>query len=337
MDRPLDRRRVLTALGAAAVLGAAPLRLRAAFAQETDPVSPAAAIAEAAGAFLDALSADGRSRARYAFDDPERVRWHWTTPGRVPRNGLPLAEMSAAQRDLALALLRASLSEAGYAQNLAITQLQAELGQDPTLYYATVFGEPGGADPWGWRFEGHHLSRHFTVVGDQVAAAPFFHGAWPTETADGRRAMDREEAAARELVRSLTGATRDAAVFQVESLNTHVTQNEPEVAPLDPVGVRVGDLDGDQQALVEEIVLAYLDSLPEALANPARERALGGDLDGIRFGWAGGSDPGQRHYYRLQGRTFLLEFDNSLNQATHIHSVWRDFEQDFGRHLVEGA
>jgi len=162
-------------------------------------------IARAASQFLEALNDPQRTKATYAFADAERVRWHWTTPGNFPRHGLPLRELDGSQRDLALALLKVSVSEAGFQKALDIMSLQNDLGNDPELYYVTVFGAPGGAEPWGWRFEGHHLSRQFTVVGDQLAVTPFFLGAWPTVNSAGLKAMEREEWAARELMTSLTG------------------------------------------------------------------------------------------------------------------------------------
>ena len=124
----------------------------------------ASSIAGAATQFLASLDDGARTKATYAFDDSERQRWHWTTPSGFPRNGLPLREMNPDQRALALALLHASVSEAGYQKALDIMSLQNELGNDPELYYVTVFGTPGSTDPWGWRFEGHHLSRHLTLV-----------------------------------------------------------------------------------------------------------------------------------------------------------------------------
>jgi hypothetical protein len=290
-------------------------------------------MAQAATQFLTSLPADARAKATYAFDDAERVRWHWTTPGGFPRNGLPLREMNPEQRALALALLRASVSAAGYQKALDIISLQRELGNDPELYYVTVFGSPGSTDPWGWRFEGHHLSRHLTIVGEQVAATPFFNGAWPNVTDAGLRAMAREEDAARELVNSLDDGTRATAIFQARTLTNHVTQNQPYVSPLDPVGIPVGEITSDQRKLVLEIIQTYLGVLPESIATPSFERISSAGIENIRFGWAGNLEPRRPHYYRLQGPTFLLEFDNSRNGGTHIHSVWRDFEADFGQHL----
>ncbi len=334
----------LAAVGAGAVaLGRVP------WAAAAGPEPLAAQMATAASAFLDSLDGEARARATYGFGDAERFRWHWTIPESVPRNGLPLGDMTAEQRRRALELLRTSSSAVGYRKSIDIVKLQGVLKQevgvgssfDPERYYVTVFGTPGGTRPWGWRFEGHHLSRHFTVVGDRVGVYPYFLGAWPTRVsaaygglAQGYRTMPREEDAARTLVRSLGSRQRRTAIFQAESLTDHVTQNAARVSPLDPVGILVGDLAAQHRRLVTEIVNTYAAVLPADVAGPSLERVDRAGFDRLRFGWAGSLQPGQPQYWRLQGPTFVLEFDNSRNSGTHIHSVWRDFQQDFGRHLV---
>ena len=142
----------------------------------------------AARAFLASLPAADRDRATFAFEGAERTRWHWTIPSSVPRNGLPLGALTREQRRLGLALLRSSSSDAGYRKAVDIMSLQGVLQRldtglgdtfDADRYYVSVFGTPG-ARVWGWRFEGHHLSRHFTIVGNRLVAEPFFLGAWPT-------------------------------------------------------------------------------------------------------------------------------------------------------------
>jgi Protein of unknown function (DUF3500) len=308
-----------------------------------------AAVEAAARAFLASLSPAQRDRASFPFASAERTRWHWTVPASVPRNGLPLGVVSAEQRRLALALLRSSSSPAGYRKALDIMALQGVLQRmdtgfsdpfDPNLYYVSVFGTPG-ARAWGWRLEGHHLSRHFTVVRGTLVNEPFFLGAWPTRAgsayrsvAQGYRTMPREEDAAREIVLSVDGRLRRQVVFSSESLTDHVTQNAVRVRPLDRVGVLTGDLPSAAQRRVLEIVRTYLANYPQAMAHEALARINRAGIARTRFGWAGSTRPGLPHYYRLQGATFLLEFDNSRNSGTHIHSVWRDFERDFGRHLL---
>jgi hypothetical protein len=303
----------------------------------TDTVDEQSLIAnmqKAATGFFESLEPAQRDKAAYAFADEERFRWHWTTPRGFPRNGLPLREMTEAQKAAALTLLQASISSAGVDKALNIMSLQRDLGNDPELYYVTLFGTPGTSEPWGWRWEGHHLSRHFTVVGGEVAMTPFFLGSWPTTSEAGLRAMPREEDAALELVNSLEGDARASAIFQQNTLTRHVTQNQARVAPLEPVGVAYGDLTSEQQGLVVEIMQTYLGALPEKIATPSYERITAAGLDEIRFGWAGSLEYRNPQYYRLQGPTFLLEFDNSRNRGTHIHSVWRDFARDFGYHLL---
>jgi hypothetical protein len=344
LETPLTRTAALrlAAVGAAGLaLGVRPLRAA--------PIAGAATVEGAARAFLASLSPAQRARATFPFGGAERTRWHWTVPASVPRNGLPLGHMSARQRKLALALLRSSVSPAGYRKALDIMALQGVLQRmdtgvddpfDPDLYFVSVFGKPG-ARAWGWRLEGHHLSRNFTFVGDTLVTEPFFLGAWPTRAGSayrtivqGERAMRREEEAAREIVLLLDGRLRRQVVFSSESLTDHVTQNAVHVKPLDRVGVLTRDLPSGAQKRVLEIVRTYLANHPPAKAREALARIERAGIGRTRFGWAGTTRRGLPHYYRLQGPTFLLEFDNSRNSGTHIHSVWRDFERDYGRHLL---
>jgi Protein of unknown function (DUF3500) len=276
-----------------------------------------ASVEAAARAFLASLSPAGRDRASFSFAGGERTRWHWTVPATVPRNGLPLGAMSAGQRRLALALLRASSSPSGYRKAVDIMSLQGVLQRmdtglsdpfDPDRYYVSVFGTPG-ARVWGWRLEGHHLSRHFTIVRGAVVAEPFFLGAWPTRSGSayrsvvrGERAMAREEDAAREIVLSVDGRLRRQVVFSSTSLTDHLTQNAVRVRPLDRVGVLSPDLPSTAQRRVREIVQTYLANHPPALARDALARIeRAGGLGRTRFGWAGSTRPGEPHYYRLQG------------------------------------
>jgi len=327
----LSRRTFISGAAGAGAL-AAGLSLERSVAQESPTAAGelAASIGAAAGDFLTALSDTEIATATYAFDDPERLFWHWTSTTGVPRKGLRISDMSEPVRDSALALLASSVSDAGYEKSLNIMSLQEELGRDPGEFYVTVFGGPGDPQPWGWRLEGHHLSLHLTVDGETVTAYPFFLGAWPTEASSGLRAMDREEAAGRELTLSLDPERQAVAIFEPEALGTHVTQNAASVDPLEPAGIQASELNEDQRNLLNEILSTYLSTLPDALSGPALAEITDTGLAEITFGWSGSLEPLQRHYYRIQGPAFLLEFDNSRNGATHIHSVWRDFSRDFG-------
>ncbi|HUG33654.1 MAG TPA: DUF3500 domain-containing protein [Anaerolineales bacterium] len=287
-------------------------------------------IATHATRYLETLDSAQRAKSTYAFNDPELTLWHWTTPRNFPRNGLPLREMQTSQRDAAFALLQTSLSAYGLQKSLDIISLQNDLGNDPELYYVTVFGTPG-VEPWGWRWEGHHLSCRFNVINGKLSVTPFFLGAWPTVNNNGLKAMEREEWAARELVTSMDDAQRAVAIFQQDTLGRHVTWNDAYVAPLETIGIAASGLNRDQQALVMEIIHKYLDTLPDMISASHLDRLLAAGFENILFAWAGSLEPQRPHYYRLQGPTFLMEHDNSRNRGTHIHSVWRDFAEDFGQ------
>ena len=287
-------------------------------------------IAAYAARYLDSLDSSQRTKSTYAFNDPELTRWHWTTPRNVPRNGLPLREMQLSQRDAALALLQTSLSAYGLQKSLDIISLQNDLGNDPELYYVTVFGTPG-VEPWGWRWEGHHLSRRFNVINGKLSVTPFFLGSWPTVNNAGLKAMEREEWAARELVTSLDDNQRALAIFQQDTLGRHVTQNDAYVTPLATLGIPASSLNANQQTLITEVIHKYLDTLPDLVAASHVDRLQTAGFENIYFAWAGPLEAQHPHYYRLQGPTFLLEHDNSRNRGTHIHSVWRDFAEDFGQ------
>lgn len=297
--------------------------------------SPAliAQMADAATQFLTVLTDEQRTTASYAMTDAEYLRWHWTTPNNFPRHGLALRDMAANQQEAAYALLRASVSEAGFQKSMDIMQLQTEIGSDPLNYYVTIFGAPG--DPtWSWRFEGHHLSRRFTIAGDKITITPFFHGVWPSVSDAGKVIMQREEWAARELMRSLDDKGRAAVIFQDKPLTRHVTWDQNYVQPLEPVGAPLAALTNDQQALAMEILQTWLDTqaAPIAQTHLSRIKAAGPEM--LHFGWAGALEERRPHYYRIQGPTFLLEYDNTRNGSTHIHSVWRVFDEDFGQGLV---
>lgn len=299
-------------------------------AQSGDLSKLASDVAAQATRYLEALDDAQRTKSTYAFSDPELTRWHWTTPSGFPRNGLSLREMQQPQRDAAFALLQTSQSAYGLQKSLDIISLQNDLGNDPEQYYVTIFGTPG-VEPWGWRWEGHHLSRRFNVINGKISVTPFFLGSWPTVNNAGLKAMEREEWAARELVTSLDSSQRTSAIIQPNALGRHVTDNQPYVTPLATLGIAASNLSTDRQALVTEIIHKYLDTLPKILAASHLERLQAAGFENIYFAWAGPLEAQQPHYYRLQGPTFLLEHDNSRNRGTHIHSVWRDFAEDFGQ------
>jgi hypothetical protein len=312
---------------------------------ESAPTGTAAAeMSNAAESFLASLSAEQRAAARFSFGDGERLNWHF-----IPRErrGLPFRDMDEGQRELARALLQTGLSPQGIRKVDDIISLELvlrELGgnpavRDPELYFVSIFGDPSGSGPWGWRFEGHHLSLNYTILdGAPVAWAPAFLGANPAEVREGSRvglrALAPEEDLARALVRSLDDAQRRAAVVDVEAPSDIITGNALEIDPLEPAGISISDLNPPQVDQLVRLIDEYLGRMSDDLAASRRARLESSDLSRIGFAWAGSLEVGEPHYYRVQGPSFLIEYDNTQNNANHIHSVWRDFDGDFGRDLL---
>jgi hypothetical protein len=308
------------------------------------PAKTGVEMSDAAAALLASLSADQRAAAHFSFGDAERLNWHF-----IPRarRGLPLRDMAVGQRDLVRALLRTGLSSGGMRKVEDIISLEVvlrEMGgnpavRDPELYFVSIFGDPAGSGPWGWRFEGHHLSLNYTVIdGAPVAWAPAFLGANPAEVRGGSRAglraLAAEEELARALVRSLNDAQRRQAVVNVRAPSDILTGNARQVDPLEPAGISITDLRPQQVDALVRLLDEYLGRMSDDLAASRRARIEASDLSRIAFAWAGSLEAGEPHYYRIQGPSFLVEYDNTQNNANHIHSVWRDFDGDFGRDLL---
>jgi hypothetical protein len=305
----------------------------------------AASMATAAKAFVAGLSSEQRARTLLPFDGEERFNWHFV-PRR--RQGLPFKEMEERQRQLAHAFLKAGLSQKGYLKATTVISLEdilrvLEAGRgperDPELYYFSFFGEPSERESWGWRVEGHHLSLNFTVVsGRLIASTPQFFGANPAEVKDGPkkglRTLPAEEDLARELLHALDPAHRTEAVIATDAPRDIITGNSRKAEIGEPKGLAVARMDRRQRGLLVALLDEYARCMPDAVARERLRRLREAGLDKIHFAWAGGAERGQPHYYRLQGPTFLVEYDNTQNGANHVHSVWRDFDGDWGLDLL---
>jgi hypothetical protein len=303
-----------------------------------------AAMTRAANEFLGTLDAEQRARATFPFDSTERLNWHF-----IPRTrlGLPFKQMTEPQRAAARALLATGLSQRGVSKANSIIDLELvlrEMGgsptqRDPEQYFFSIFGTPSESQPWGWRFEGHHMSFNFTVSGSSIVATyPAFMGANPahvrTGSRTGMRALAAEEDLAREFMMALDASQRAAATLPGAAPNDIITANSLRADPLSPVGIAASALNADQSARLLRVVDEYLNNMAPDIANARRARLRQSDFSRLTFAWAGSLEVGQAHYYRIQGPSFLIEYDNTQNNANHIHSVWRDFAGDFGRDFL---
>lgn len=303
------------------------------------------AIKTAANAFLASLDEPGKERATFPFASDERENWHYTPRD---RKGLSLKEMNEAQKNAAVALANAVLSESGALKAAQIISLESVLAaiennpdrRDPEKYFVAIFGSPGDEKGWGLRFEGHHLSINVTLVGDRShSVTPSFMGSNPAEVREGELAGMRPLAAEEDLGRALATALLESGhadvLFSDKAPDEILTGEERVAKPLEAVGVAAADMTGAQRDAVLELVSEYTGRYRADLAAEDLKKIRKAGVDKIRFGWAGSLKRGEAYYYRVQGPTFLMEGANTQNNANHMHAVWRDFDNDFGRDILK--
>ena len=311
----------------------------------------AATMAKAATQFLDGLSADQKARAVLPFDGEDRLRWHFIPNEMFPRKGIMIKEMNEQQRRLAHDLLRTGLSARGYNKVTSIIELEdilkaietgGKMARDKEEYLFSVFGTPAAKGNWGWRVEGHHISLRYTIVDGAMkgtlASTPMFLGSNPAEVRDGDkkgfRALAEEEDTGRALITALPADLQKQAIANAVAPTDIVTANKNDITPLPDQGVLYSAMGPPQQALLVKLIEAYAGVMEADIAAQRMARIKAAGLDKIRFAWAGEIEKGKKHYYMVQGPTFLIEYDNTQNNGNHIHSVWRDFNGDFGRDLL---
>lgn len=308
------------------------------------------AMTDAAQRLLAALSDEQRAKATFPFEGDERYSWHYTP---VDRNGLPVKEMNAAQRERALALLASGLSVRGADTAQQIIALEPILREteriegrstawlrDAERYWFSVFGTPGSQEPWAWRVGGHHIGICLTVIdGDFVAPTPLFFGANPAEVqhgpATGLRTLADEEDLARRLLGSLDADQKALAIVSPVAPDDILTENFRQVDPaLPPAGIRYAHLSGEQRDHLIALIRHYVTRATDEVSGGAWASIEQAGLDSAAFAWAGPETRGRGHYYVVKGSSFLIEYDNTQNDANHIHSVWRDVTNDWGEDLL---
>ena len=307
------------------------------------------AVAVTARSFLSTLNERQRAVASFAFDDPERTRWAYV-PQR--RSGLPVGAMNAEQRAAAFTVLGTGLSERGTRLAHGIIELEGTLRElegavsslfgprrDPELYYLALFVGPGGTHPWGWRFEGHHLSVNVTDLGPHgQIVAPLFMGANPARVPsgpkEGLRLLAAEEDLAFELLQMLDPQQRARATIAAQTFGDIVTRNDPTVRPVAFAGLPAADMTIGQQRHLRRLLEVYAGRMADSSAHRQLQRINAVGFERLHFAWAGAHQPRRPHYYRIHGPTVLVEYDNSQGSANHIHTVWRDLENDFGGDLL---
>ena len=332
---------------------------------------------ETALRFLDSLDARQRESATFVFRGDERYEWSFLPDRKIPldtghgsdggspihvsplpgellvRNGLPLKDMTPAQRNAALELLTSGLSDRASEQARriidhentlreweAIENFAGDFIRDPERYYFTVFGDPSGDDPWAWRAGGHHIGIQFAVIDrDVVSPLPIFLGANPAEVrhgpTKGMRILSDEEGLARTLLSSLDIPGKEQAIVDPIAPDEILTMNYRRVDATMPLsGLPYSAMSGVQREHLVTLIRHYVNRTANDVAGNEWRRIESAGLETATFAWAGPEEPGRQHYYSVVGPKFTIEYDNTQNEGNHIHSVLRDFEHDWGEDLL---
>ncbi len=300
-----------------------------------------------AAEFLESLTEDQRSKVQFAFEDEERFNWHYFPK---LRKGIALKELSQAQRNHMHALLQQGLSDQGYEKTLGIIKLEEVLRvlerrgdndnyRDSEKYYISVFGEPSTADPWGWRFEGHHLSLNFSSLSQKViSVTPAFLGAnpgiVPSGEARGTQVLIAEEEVARSFINALSSPNKEKAIIQNTAPSEIITGAARKASIGSVKGLSVREMSSEEKTHFLSLLEVYVHNMHPSIAKEQMAKINEAGIEHIHFAWAGSLSPGKGHYYRIHGPTVLIEYDNTQGGANHVHTVWRDLQNDFGEDLL---
>lgn len=282
----------------------------------------------------------------YSFGHSEQYNFNFVP---LARKGPTFHDFSEAQKAAALDLLKASLGEAGFRKATGIMHLESILRvtenrgpddnyRDPKNYHFLVFGQPG-KDPWAWKFEGHHISLNFTLIGNEiVSSTPTFMGSnpgiVPAGDEKGLQVLKQETDLAFQLVQSLSEGQLAAARFSERALPEIVTGNSRRVNPLTPEGIAFSVLSAEQQKIFLELLGVFVRNYEFDFSEKFMAKIRKAGIENLHFAWAGSLQPGAGHYYRIQGPMLLIEYDNTQTNANHVHTVVRDLTNDFAEDIL---
>ena len=300
-------------------------------------------LAQKAENFLATLSPELRSKTLFTLDDSERYNMNYVP---MVRKGPSFHDFDKKQKQAALELLKASLSEEGYRKTTQIMELEKVLAimennpsRDHLDYHFCIFGKPSSGQFWGWRFEGHHVSLNFTSTKHEiVSSTPSFLGSNPAKVRSGeqkgREVLKLETQLGFTLVNSLTEDQLRVAKFSDRAPREIITGTKRNVGAIEPKGIQYTSLNEKQKETFIKLLNVYIDNYQFGFSQALRAKIIEAGTKNLYFAWAGGLKPGIGHYYRIQGPMLLIEYDNIQNNANHVHTVVRDLTNDFAEDIL---
>lgn len=316
----------------------------AVFAHEGHNHNPAAAeMKEAATIFLASLDEKQRKAASFEFKNKERENWHFVP---MDREGVRFDALKPHQQHLAFGLLGTGLTQKGLMTATQIMTLEEVLrsrGGDPEVrntekYNIAIFGSPSPTKVWGWRFEGHHLSLNFSLIGDKVIGLPAFYGTNPAELKKGPlkglRPLGEIEDAGRRLAKDLIKAG-NSPVFSEKAPKEILTAQDSTAKVQEIKGTTSEKMDGEQVKQTLAIVSQVASMQRGEITNETLRKINTTQRKKLHFAWGGSLERNGPHYFRIQGVDFIIEYANTQNDANHAHLVWRDLKDDFARDSLQ--
>jgi len=307
-------------------------------------------IVAAANHFLSTLDQNQRRSVLFAFnDEAQRVRWSNLPVRMVPRAGLAMGDLSAAQRSAALALVSSALSARGFEKVQQIVEgdemLKSNEGNNPMFgkdrFHISILGTPSEKDPWMFQFGGHHLALNVTIAGEHGVLTPSLTGAQPAlYTANGKtvRPLGQESDKAMALLNALDESQRKQAIlgFKVADLVLGPGQDGKTIQP---EGLKASAMNEPQRAMLLDLISEWAGIVHESAA-AARMAEMKADLGETWFAWSGPATvvPGRNitAYYRIQGPRLVIEYAPQRlggDLSMHVHTMYRDPTNDYGRKL----
>jgi hypothetical protein len=303
----------------------------------------------AAKVFLASLDETQGKAAKFEFKNAERENWHFIP---MDRQGVRFDSLKPHQQHLAFGLLGTGLSQKGLltaTQIMTLEQVLRDRGEDPKVrnpekYSIAIFGEPSETDVWGWRFEGHHLSLNFSILGGKVVGMPAFFGTNPAELKEGPlkglRPLGEIEDAARTFANELVKADK-SPVFSAEAPKEILTAQDSKASAQKVEGIPSNKLDSEELKKLLGLIQSVAEFQRKDLTNETLHMISTTQRKTLQFAWAGSLERNSGHYFRIQGVDFIIEYANTQNDANHAHLVWRDLKNDFARdslkkHYEEG-
>lgn len=278
------------------------------------------------------------------FANEERYNWHYFP--KSDRKGISLNELTDEQKKRAFLLLKSYLSDTGYSKTIDITHLETVLRvlenrsdnkyRDSGKYYISVFGNPDKIGIWGWRFEGHHISFNFSTENNAiVSGTPGFLGANPAIVPSGpqkdKQILREETEFGFALLHSLTSQQLQKAASNSKVPNDIITFVSRKASIETKEGISYAEMTRQQQANFMKLIQLYIHRYTKLFAENMLNELNAAGRNSLRFIWAGARQAeGKPYYYRIQGPTIIIEYDNSQDNANHIHTVVRDLKHDFG-------